>query len=265
MHAHVGLGFGEAGSADEAEQPPLGLGPGDGRGAVVEEAADARGTAPLELVAVGEALHERLGEEALERGGAQVRREVEDRAGGTGERQAVADRHVVTREFDRAVDRDPGAFEPAAVTDGDVHLVDPRRDPPQRGGAPVAEDRVRSTGEQRRRLVTEGQMREVPDGIDTAVHAVQPTGLDPCVDRRSGEPERVKLRHRDPSVLALRDRRNTPIARTVADEGELRAVKAHHAPRTGGRSTMGAFCTRPGHAEHPPSPEPFGPGGGAES
>jgi hypothetical protein len=128
--------------------------------------------------------------------------EVPEGAGGTRNRDAFSPGHVAGQEGLGPVDMD-SLTAARATRSGDVHETPLGKELPERGGADVAEHGARAAGENRRHpppLLAEPTM---PDGVHTAMNAVQLLG--PNASRQALTP--------NPEPLELSDRHNTMLVR----------------------------------------------------
>ncbi len=96
--------------------------------------------------------------------------------------------------------------------DGAVRGAGPH-EPPQLGGADVAQQRSRSAGEQRRGLARERPVTRVADGEDAGMLAVQLPFGNEAIDGGIGDPRLTELTARDAVALKLRDLSETFIPR----------------------------------------------------
>ena len=150
-------------------------------------------------------------ERTLELARGEHRREVEQGAGGRGDRDPVAGREVDPVKSGRAVEADRGTRSP---TPRHAHVRDParrRHQPPQLGGASVAEHGAGPAGEHRREPTPVVADRRVTDRVDPGVYRVQPARRDPAADRFPAQSAREQLVRRDDPVLASGERRNRSI------------------------------------------------------
>ena len=126
--------------------------------------------------------------------------EVDERAGGGGDADAVVGGGVWVG---RAVDVDAGA----AVLGRCRHFGQrgpPGHDPPQRRGGAVAQHRVIAAREDRRHCRGERRWWAVTHGVDPAVKEVQTSDANAVLDRARTEPELQQLRVRHHAMLPRR-------------------------------------------------------------
>lgn len=132
-------------------------------------------------------------------------REIEDRAGDGGDRNAVVDRGV-PREEAPAVHPGAGAPVDSLPTTRRRHLNRPNprpREPPERSGGPMAEHGSGSVSEERGEPVSAYEQSRVADGEDFAMNVVQAPTSDPPLHGLLSDPKRPQLRERDDAELAL--------------------------------------------------------------
>jgi hypothetical protein len=136
--------------------------------------------------------------------------DVQERAGGRGDRDAVVQRHLVGRHG-RLVDADSRP-RPHAASDGHLDQIAPPDAPPG-GRRSVAEHRSvhRQHGGEPDAVAAE---ERVADGVHAAVHCVQPPGLEAVADGPTTEAEVDELAAGDDAVLGRGEGRDRAVHRT---------------------------------------------------
>jgi len=177
-----------------------------GRG---EQRAQVPGRSHPQVVELNQLAHERLGERGVEGIEGEVAGEVEERADGSGDRDAPVEGEVGRRQMARAVDDEAGAL--AGLGPDRMHRAVPRSGhSPQRGAAVHAEAAARAGEQHDRHLPAARPDRPVAHGVHPAVKAEQLARPDHPVDHvaRQAGPKQLAPRH-DP-MLRRRDRRRDP-------------------------------------------------------
>jgi hypothetical protein len=128
-----------------------------------------------------------------------------------------------------AVEHDPSTARPAGCgRDRDVDWASlGASDGPQRRGAPVAENCSFAAGEHSRHPPALSREAPVPDGINTAMNAVQPSGLSPAPDAAGGGTGAEQLRPRNHAVL---------VTSNLGNHG-VKPASVAFLPHTGNKST----------------------------
>jgi hypothetical protein len=138
-----------------------------------------------------EAADLRLGDRGLELLPDQDVRQVEQRAGGGGDRDARFGGQFVGRER-RAVRGDVGPAQPAR--DGDIGPSRETPDGPQRAGRAMAQHCPLTAGEHRRHPRSGRRPEDVPDGVDARVNGMELAPGNAVVDGGSRRRERRAVR-----------------------------------------------------------------------
>jgi hypothetical protein len=147
---------------------------------------------------------------ALELVELQHRAEIHEGAGDRGARNAVEGPPVLGSVDLRAVEPDPLAIPLAAARHHHVDLARaPREEPEMTGRRAMREHRALATGEDGRHGGAAAWEGPMADGVDTFVHAVQPTCREPQLDLIIGRAERTHLSIADDPALLRRERRHT--------------------------------------------------------
>jgi hypothetical protein len=113
-----------------------------------------------------------------------------------------------------SMDSDPLAS-PSLAWDGDVHETPLGKELPERRRAGVTENRIRAAGEHGRHPSAFLAEAAMADGVNTAMNAVQPLGLDAPSDALAPNSESLELGERNHAVL---------IGRKPCDRGVLGGV-----------------------------------------
>ena len=174
--------------------------------------------------------------------------EVEEGAGRTRHRDAVAEDHVGPHQRARAMD--PHAGHPATARRRDLGpRGPPARHAPQGGGRAVAQHGAGTAGQHGGHRARDGSVRHVADGVDAAVAAVEASDLHPVGDGLPAEPD-LPQGHprdvpvpRDPSDPRVRRRGCVPLVPIIRTGGT-------HPPEDGvaarSRGALRALSHRPG-------------------
>ncbi len=165
-----------------------------------------------------------------------LRREVERRARGGGDADALPRPDVALIQAARAVHADPADLAAAVAGHGDVGVaLVPVDELKPHAGRPVAEDRARAAGEHRRgQAALDGQRVRADDGVDAAVHAVQRPAARPHGDRVAGQPARPQLLYRHHRVLLRCEPRDPHLGGC----GALRSLSLRKAPHPSRHAAM---------------------------
>jgi hypothetical protein len=148
-----------------------------------------------------------LGDRPAELARGRRAREVDEGTQRRGERQAVATSDVTRFKRRGAVNRDAGPRPwGTAIDEGEVdHKPRLAQQPPQGGGGPMAQDRVRPERQQGGGLGGERRRHRVTDEVDTSVDGMQPAVLDAVLDRPPAQSHRPELSPGHHTVLAAGD------------------------------------------------------------
>lgn len=142
-------------------------------------------------------------------------RQVEQRAGYGGDRNASLQRPVLAIESANAVQPDASPSLAAAPRHGDVDDRGYRHQVPQRGGAAVTEQRRGPAGKYGRRPPTANGELAVAHRIDAPMDRVKARGGDPMVDRAASHARRQQLPPRDDAMLAVRQHGDHSVRRPL--------------------------------------------------
>ncbi len=162
---------------------------------------------------------------ALQAGAVEDLREVEERAGHGGDREAVARRDVVGRQR-RPMDPQPLRPAPAAGHRDLQPLAAPHV--PQGAGAVMAQRRAGTGGEDGGVIPAVPRQARMADRVDAAKDGVQPPLPDPRVDPATRQPELEQLRTGDDAAAGRCEGGEAPIQMGCATFALLGAVNVAH-------------------------------------